>query len=202
MLERGSPREPRALCLTSVYPPGHHMVRRGGLRLRGRGESALLCAPLAVGGRGARHSTLSYLTRCTLLSRRSLGLGGVSVNAAEATKGVTLRLLFYIVIDSVISIPCIHVSTTQSQNVTCQRPRAARALSLSGGRGGPCSRRHTRDRSSTTQVRSARTPTAPHPKDPRPPDSDNPVCGETRDSTHDTSTIPYRVPPSGLCSHA
>ena len=58
MLERGSPREPRALCLTSVYPPGHHMVRRGGLRLRGRGESALLCAPLAVGGGG--HATALF----------------------------------------------------------------------------------------------------------------------------------------------
>jgi hypothetical protein len=89
MLERGSPREPRALCLTSVYPPGHHMVRRGGVRLRGRGESALLCAPLAVGGGARQHSFVSdtlHVARASFFGP----WGGVCEPAAEATKGVAV----------------------------------------------------------------------------------------------------------------
>jgi hypothetical protein len=118
---------------------------------------------------GGAHTPLFRMTRCALLARRSLGLGGVSVNAAEATKGIR---------------PSAFLDSTQNG----QRPRALRRAVLATAR--------TRRGPSSTTPGGARTPTS-HPLKTRDPTATPrvrcPVKAETRDSTHDTSTSTTEV---------
>jgi len=166
-------------CLTYVYPVHRAPcgTARGcaALRLRGRGESALLCAPLAVGrGGGARHSFATSQIPDTLHVARAsffvgLGAWGVSVNAAEATKGTRAS-------------PSAFLDSTQ--NVSDRAPRAVLASTGPFYHTGedPCAVKLTPERPATRQR--------------------HPVCGETRDSTHDTSTtVPSRRVPPSACVH-